>query len=359
MRKRLVIACAAMLGVALFAAVAVSAKPPATTATVTPGWVTGLASGSGSTVGPDGALYVPEPTSGKVYRVDPQTGGPPTEVAHCLPPRTVLPFGGAMDVAFAGKTLYALVAAVSEPNPDFSGLIGFHPDHPNGIYRIDGPGSCTPVADIGAFADANRPDADIVLWGGVQYAMEPYRGGFLVTDGHHNRIYRVMLGGEVSEFAAFGNVVPTGLAVQGNTIHLAEAGDNENGNPGKVVAIDAKSGDVTDVAGFAPLLVDVERGRGQTLFGLAQGTGSPGPGAPAAHGTGRLVRVDGNGGFSDVATGLDQPTSLEIIGTTAYVVTYGGAISKIDNIAGPPYGNREVGSTVPHDDEDNHMMRGH
>jgi streptogramin lyase len=34
----------------------------------------GLASGSGSTVGPDSALYVTEGATGKVLRVDPKTG---------------------------------------------------------------------------------------------------------------------------------------------------------------------------------------------------------------------------------------------------------------------------------------------
>jgi hypothetical protein len=121
---------------------------------------------------------------------------------------------------------------------------------------------------------------------------------------------------------------------------LGEAGANP-GNAGKIVAIDARSRAVTDVAGPARLVVDVERGRGQTLFVLSQGTGSVGPGLPADHDTGKLLRVDGNGGFTDpaVATGLDQPTSLEIIGNTAYVVTLSGAIWKIGEIAGPPYGH--------------------
>ncbi len=342
MRKRLLIVIAVLLPLvtALIAAMAASAKPPAATPTVTPHWVTGLAVGSGSTVGPDGALYVPEPSSGKIYRVDPNTGAPPTDVAHCLP-KWVIPLGGAMDVAFIGNTLYALVTIVSDPNTDVVN-IGNNPDH-NGIYRVDGPGSCTIVADIGAFAIAHKPNADIFLDAGVQYAMEPYRGGFLVTDGHHNRVYRVTLGGEVSEFIAFeDDVVPTGLAVQGNTVYMAEAGPilGDGSEIGKIVGINAKSGAVTDVAGPGPLLVDVERGRGETMFGLAQGTHSnPNPGSPAEPNTGELLRVDGNGSFSVVATGLNQPTSLEIIGTTAYVVTLGGEIWKIDNISGPPYGH--------------------
>lgn len=344
MPKRLLILCAVLTVVAaLIAGVGASAAPPTATPTVTAHWVTGLASGSGSTVGPDGALYVPEPSSGKVYRVDSDTGTR-TEVAHCLPPQ-VIPLGGAMDVAFIGNTLYALVTIVSDPN-DSVVDIGNNPNH-NGIYRIDGPGSCTIVADIGAFAIAHPPNADIFLDAGVQYAMEPYRGGFLVTDGHHNRVYQVTLDGKVSEFKTFDDVVPTGLAVQGNTVYMAEAGpivrpgSVELGDElGKIVAVDENSRSVTDVAGPAPLMVDVERGRGQTLFGLSQGIhDNPAPGSPADNNTGKLLRVDDNGGFTTVADHLDQPTSLEIIGTTAYVVTLGGEIWKIDNISGPPNGH--------------------
>jgi len=59
---------------------------------------------------------------------------------------------------------------------------------------------------------------------------------------------------------------------------------------------------------------------------------------PAAHDTGALMRANANGSMTTVADGLDQPTSLEIIGNTAYVVTLGGEVWKIDGIAGPPYG---------------------
>jgi hypothetical protein len=42
--------------------------------------------------------------------------------------------------------------------------------------------------------------------------------------------------------------------------------------------------------------------------------------------------------------GLDRPTSLEIINNTAYVVTLGGEIWTIDNIAGPPFGRAASGN---------------
>ena len=62
-------------------------------------------------------------------------------------------------------------------------------------------------------------------------------------------------------------------------------------------------------------------------------------GTPALHNTGSLLKVEDDGSLTEVAgtEGLDQPSSLEIVGTTAYVVTLGGEIWKIDNISGPPY----------------------
>jgi len=48
--------------------------------------------------------------------------------------------------------------------------------------------------------------------------------------------------------------------------------------------------------------------------------------------------VNGNGGVNVIADDLDRPTSLEIIGNTADVVTLTGEIWKIEGISGPPYG---------------------
>src|SRR5262249_54607627 len=175
--------------------------------------VAGLQGAIGSTIGPDGALYVTEGIVGRISRVDPQTGHI-TTFASGLPAR-VAGIGGAMDVAFIGKTAYVLVTIVD------SHVGGTDID---GIYRVDGPDSFTVIADIGKFSEDNPPDTPFGLPTGVQYALQTYRGGFLVTDGHHNRVLRVTLDGEVTELIAFDNIVPTGLAVSGNTVYMAEAG---------------------------------------------------------------------------------------------------------------------------------------
>jgi hypothetical protein len=318
--------CAAALAVA--APAAATAAPPSGNATASR-LVTGLQGGLGSTIGPDKALYVTETAAGRITRVDPQTGATTTYASGL--PKPVIGLGGAMDIAFLGHTAYVLVTLVG---PDVGG------SDVDGIYRVDGPHHFTVVADIGQFAITHPPATPFDVPSGVQYSLQPYRGGFLVTDGHHNRVYRVTLDGTVTQLIAFGNIVPTGLAVRGNTIYMAEAGPvPHRPENGKVVAFGAKSATATQVASGRPLLVDVEFGRGRTLYALSQGTGSGGPpGSPALPDTGALVKVNGDGTFTTVTGGLDRPTSLEFIGNTAYVVTLGGEIWKIDGVPGPPYG---------------------
>jgi hypothetical protein len=306
-----------------------SASPPSVAPAATL-LVTGLASGSGSTVGPGRALYVTEGATGRILRVDPETGDV-TTFASGLPP-SIVGIGGAMDIAFIGDTAYVLVTLVGA-DVGGSDVVG--------IYRVDGPNSFTVIADIGAFAIANPPDTPFFIPTGVQYALETYRGGFLVTDGHHNRVLRVTLDGAISEVVAFDNIVPTGLEIRGDTVFMAEAGPvphlPENG---KIVSFQTKSPTPAEVALGARLLVDVESGRGRSLYALSQGVFPDGgePGSPALPNTGSLVKVRGDGTFSVVVNGLNQPTSLEFIKNTAYVVTLGGEIWKIDHVSAPPHG---------------------
>ena len=292
--------------------------------------VTGLASGSGSTVGPGGALFVTEGAAGRISRVDPKTGQV-TTFASGLPP-FIVGIGGAMDVAFIGSTAYVLVTLVGD-DVGGSDVVG--------IYRVDGPNSFTVIADIGAFSLAHPPATDFFVPTGVQYSLEAYRGGLLVTDGHHNRVLLVTLDGEVSELITFGNIVPTGITTAGNKIYISEAGPVPHlPADGKVVAFLPGSSTATEVAAGARLLVDVEFGRGRTLYALAQGFFVPGhpEGSPAEPDTGSLVEVNNDGTFTEVFAPLDRPTSLEFIGNTAYVVTLAGEIWKIDNVGAPPFG---------------------
>lgn len=300
--------------------------------------VTGLGGGWGSTVGPGGDLFVPDGIAGSILRVDPKTGDY-TTFASGLP--QLIPgvgIGGISDIAFLDGKAYALVTLVDDPTLFPTGQV-------NGIYRIDGPTSYTIIADIGAYNVANPPTGfafDVST--GVQYSIQTYRGGFLVTDGHLNRVLHVTLDGEITLERIFNNIVPTGMALRGNQVFLTQAGPvphlPENG---KVVSFSPNSPSVTNVASGAPLMVDVEFGRGQTLFALSQGDFSGNPeGSPALPNTGSLLRVNEDGTFSVIADEFDRPTSFEIIGNTAYIITLGGDIWTVDNIASPPYGKKQL-----------------
>jgi streptogramin lyase len=127
--------------IAMITSSTASAAPPTSTLLLT-----GLEGGSGSTVGPGGALYVTESKAGRISRVDPRTGKITTFASGL--PQSSSGVGGTTDVAFIGGTAYALVTLVG---PDVGGTDTV------GIYRIDGPDSFTVVADIGAFALSNPP----------------------------------------------------------------------------------------------------------------------------------------------------------------------------------------------------------
>jgi hypothetical protein len=317
-----------VLGVALAssAALTLNASPKRTPSTLQPVLLaSGLEGASGSALGPGGALYVTEGAAGKITRVDPQTGAKTTFATGL--PKQVIPLGGAIDVAFIGRTAYVLVTLVG---PDVGG------SETVGIYRVDSPQSASVVADIGEFAILHPPSTPFDVPTGLQYALEPYRGGFLVTDGHHNRVLRVTHDGAVSVLRQFDNIVPTGLALAGNTVFMAEAGPVPHvPQTGKIVSFSAKSSAVDQMASGASLLVDVEFGRGRRLYALSQGQFPPGgnPAEPALPNTGALVRANDDGTFAVVVDGLNRPTSLEIIGDTAYVVTLGGEIWRVEGIS--------------------------
>ena len=54
--------------------------------------------------------------------------------------------------------------------------------------------------------------------------------------------------------------------------------------------------------------------------------------------SGVIERVQQDGTMTEIIGGLDRPTSLEFIGHSAYVVTLGGEVWKIDGVFTPPYG---------------------
>jgi len=288
----------------------------------------GLGGSIGSTIGPDGALYVAARENGEITRVDTVTGAS-TTYASGLPTH---PVGGVFDVAFLGDTAYALVTVVG---PDVGGTaVG-------GIYRIDDADSSTLVADLATWSTDNPPeDTDFFVPSGVQFALEPFDDGFLVTDGHHNRLLFADLAGDVTQVAQFGNIVPTGMQADGSKVFIAEAGPiPHDPATGKVVTLNPKHGSARDIASGYSLVIDVEAAS-CGLYALSQGD-SPGqvePGSPALPDSGELLRVNGDGTFTVIVDGLDLPTSLSFVGDTAFIVTLEGDVLRVDDVAPDRHG---------------------
>ena len=291
----------------------------------------GLQGTVGATIGPDGALYVAEAgtgsrDAGRITRIDP-SNGKATTFASGLPARVLPSLGGAIDVAFVGSTMYVLVTVVGA---DVGGT------SVDGIYRLDDSGF-TVFADLGAWSLANPPSTPFDLSMGVQFALQPVADGFLVTDGHHNRVLHVSAAGEVTQLIQFDNIVPTGLAVAHRRVFMSEAGPVPHApETGKVVSF-RRSAPVQaqDVASGYSLLTDVECGPHGALYALSQGD-SPGdvePGSPALPDSGRLLAVNRHGGFFVLVDKLNLPTSLDFVGNTAFVTTLAGEVWKIKHVS--------------------------
>lgn len=293
--------------------------------------------GSGSTIGPDGALYVTNGNAGTLVRIDPTTGSAAV-VGRGLPPQ-VVGIGGAIDVAFLGHRAYVLVT--------FAGSDVGVPDAVMGIYRLERDGTFSVFADLGSWSAAHPPtDPDWSVAQGVQYSLEVWRRGLVVADAHLGRLIRVDRRGHVSEFLAFAstNSVPTGLEVAKGKVFVATAGPIPHLPSDSAISAVRRDRSLTvvgrwaaDYSGDRGLIVDVERGRHQRLYGLLQGHWDLEPlpeneGSPAAPSTGEIVAVGGNGTFRTVVGGLDQPTSLELVGRVGYVVTLTGTILRINGL---------------------------
>lgn len=292
---------------------------------------------TGSTIGPDGALYVTDGSAGKVLRIN-LPDGAVTTYATGLPPKAFQgeDIGGPVDVAFMDGTAYVLVTLVSGV---FIGDPFGDPKAKNGLYRLDPAGTPTLVADLGQWSIDNPPQPAFVVDTGVAFAMEAYEGGFLVTDAHHNRVLWVGLDGAINEVATFDNKVPVGLETAEGQFFVTQLGPIPHvPEDGKVLSVHT-GGKPNLMASGASMLIDVEQGPLGTLYAVSQGQwDGVGEGSRALPDTGRLLVVGTKGELTPVLDGagkalvLDRPTSVEFVGNTAYVVSVTGVVYRVDGL---------------------------
>ncbi|RYG87445.1 MAG: ScyD/ScyE family protein [Alphaproteobacteria bacterium] len=292
---------------------------------------------TGSTIGPDGALYVTDGSAGEVLRIN-LLDGLLNTFATGLPPKAFQgeDIGGPTDVAFMDGTPYVLVSLVS-------GMVSAEPfgdlKAKNGLYRIEPGGAPTLVADLGQWSHDNPPQPAFVVDTGVFFAMEAYDGGFLVTDAHHNRVLWVDQAGAIREVATFGNDVPVGLETTAGQFFVTQMGPiPHRPEDGKIVTV-RKEGEPSTMASGATMIIDVEQGPRDTLYALSQGRwDGVGEGSRAEPDTGGLFVVGTGGELTPVLDGggqaivLDRPTSVEFVGNTAYVVSVTGDVYRVDGL---------------------------
>jgi hypothetical protein len=302
-------------------------------------FATGLNNSRGLTFGPDGYFYVAEggpaentlSTVGvctQAAGVGPYTGGFNSRISKISPAGDVstvvdnLPssqtsqatgslVSGVADVAFIGRTLYAIEAGAGCSH----GLVGTD----NTIFRVNSDGTTTTIADLSAFIKANpvvNPDADDFEPDGTWYGMVAVRGAFYATEPNHQELDRITLDGQISRILDMSTMFvppndwqgPTAITYHGN-FYIGTLGTFPVQPGTQSVYKITPSGQIKAVASGLTTVLGVAFDANGVMYALENDTVTGFPG-PAAAGSGQVVRVNGDGSLTTIASGLVFPTAM-------------------------------------------------
>ena len=294
-------------------------------------FATGLRFPRGLTFGPDGFLYVAEAGNGGTHStagqckqvvppVGPYTNGHTARISRIGPHgnRSTVAFGfpsavaaigdvnGVADVAFIGNQLYALVSG---------GGCSHGSGTPAGIAKVSPTGDWSIVADLSAYQAkhpvAHTEPADFEP-DGTWYSMLAQNGKLFAVEPNHGEVVRIVPGTwKVSRIvdvsASKGHIVPTALAERFGNFYFGNLGTFPV-TPGSEKVFQLKTDGTLILAkgGFTTVLgLDFDsRGRMYVLE-TTHGAGFPTPG------TGRVVRVNGDGTRQVIVNGLFFPTAMQ------------------------------------------------